>query len=167
MVDLLLVCVSIGFNYPPFAISAIISKALEMSIPTSVAAYRDCYDAMDKALKGAGGIRIEMVSIDQATYYRMRMHQARSLDRKKNREIYDDPAHPMYNASAYDELVLRIRADDEGRVWLYMQKQMVVPGLIEELPDDGLALPVPDRTEVVEFEEVRQIESPDVIKRRV
>jgi hypothetical protein len=48
-----------------------------------------------------------------------------------------------------------------------MQKQMVVPGLIEELPDDGLALPVPDRTEVVEFEEVRQIESPDVIKRRV
>lgn len=112
-----------------------------MTLPTSRLAYSDCYDAFDKAVADRKGIRISMRDEAQATYYRMRLNQARKIDRRENAKVYE-PGHPMHGCSPYDAIVIRLLPevdDDEvptGNWWLYLQKQEIIPGIVESLSED-------------------------------
>lgn len=106
-----------------------------MSISTSPLSYQDCYSMMDEALADPQGarFRINRPTLDlaerEATFLRMRMHQARSLNRDLNRQIYPDPAHPLHGTSMYDKLTVRIK-NIAGEVYVYLEQQAlnVSPG---------------------------------------
>lgn len=90
-----------------------------MSSSTSPLAYTDCYTALDKAVAEEFGARIPVPNENAAIYLRMRMHQARQIDRNRNKEIYkDQPDHPMYGRSEYDPL--RLTVEHEGDQWYLM-----------------------------------------------
>ncbi len=101
-----------------------------MPTPSSRSAYKVYYDVLDRALDSSAGIRIEVPSKGEAYQYRVRLHTARSLDRRLNRQSRrsDDP---QYGMSDYDNLVVRVR-DEAGKWWVYVEHSKV-PSTIEEL----------------------------------
>ena len=105
-----------------------------MTISNQPLSYLDCYDVMDKALADVQGVRVQMRNNDEATFFRMRIHQARSIDRKRNKDTYDDPGHPMHGASLYDRLIIRIHEIDEV-CWVYIQQSSMVLGAVEVLSE--------------------------------
>src|SRR6267154_6029802 len=136
-----------------------------MTISNSPLSYSDCYERMDVALADAKGCRFRInkptfdTAYAEATFLRMRMHQARKLDRDRNAKIYPDPSHPMHNGSMYDQLTLRIKSVD-GAVYLYMEKTMVDVSdseLLSEVPEIEYT-PVPE----IETQPQLQIEGPRV-----
>ena len=98
-----------------------------MSISTSPLSYTDCYAMMDAALADPLGSRIPIrrpthdASIAEATFLRMRMHQARKLNRELNAKIYE-PDNVMHGCSMYDKLTMRIKSVG-GVVYLYLEQQ--------------------------------------------
>ena len=104
-----------------------------MSMSLSRQSYEDCYEIMDKALEAADGVRVGFEDQDDATYFRMRMNQARTLDRRFSEERYngDDPRRRKSN---YDALSFRIRRN-EGRFWVYVVRKQR-PMIVEEIKDD-------------------------------
>ena len=139
-----------------------------MTISKSRGSYTDCMDIMDQALEDDRGIRIAQRDFDSANFLRMRVHMARSLDRKTNREIYpvDDFKH---NTSVYDPLYCQIRCI-AGQWFLYISKRFIDAKLIEKLstlPEIEF-----DPAPQVEYQPVRQIEDRSVevlppLKRRI
>ena len=118
-----------------------------MSLSNSRLAYRDCFDLLDRALEEGRGIRIELASRANATTFRMRIHQARQLDRTDNTATY--PAdHHLYGCSIYDELVARIEELD-GRVFLHLDKQKVDILGVEPIPE-GYAIAAPEPVLMIE-----------------
>lgn len=106
-----------------------------MTISNSRQSYGDCYAAMDQALESEFGVRMRVPTLDAATFLRMRMHQARKINRKDNAATYER-GHPMYGASAYDKLIVRIRTEEDG-IYLYLEPVGLETGEIEVL--DGKA----------------------------
>lgn len=105
-----------------------------MSLSNSRASYEDCFKLLDAALDEPRGTRVEILSGPRAaTHFRMRIHQARQIDRSENAKIYPDPDHHLHNRSVYDILVLRI--EDGPPCWLYLDKQKVDLGVIEPIPE--------------------------------
>lgn len=104
-----------------------------MSISTSRLAYNDCFEVWEQALENPDGIRVKMTSHDEANYFRMRMHQARKIDRKDNLLAYEEGTK-MHGASVYDPIVCRIRLRKEG-TYLYLEQNKVDAGRIERLQD--------------------------------
>lgn len=105
-----------------------------MSLSTSRGAYRDCFALLDRALDDTRGIRVELRDPAVATYLRLRVHQARQIDRAENLTTYPEPDHPLHGRSPYDCLTLRI---DEGPpCWLYLDKIHVEVRRIEPIPED-------------------------------
>ena len=92
-----------------------------MSISTSRLSYQDCYEFMDHAMEDDKGARIIFKSRDEATFYRMRCHTARQINRTDNRRIYE-VGDPLFDASIYDKLVFRIKEDQDGQFWVYAEK---------------------------------------------
>ncbi len=90
-----------------------------MSLPTSLQSFQDCLDAYDEALKDPLGVRIRVADHDAAIHLRMRLHQARKLDRQNNALGYE-PGHQMHAASIYDPLAVRIRETKSG-IYVYIQ----------------------------------------------
>ena len=117
-----------------------------MTIPTSALAYTDCYEAMDAALEDSHGVRIPVDDMDAATFFRMRVHQARKLARERNAQVYDK-GHPLYASSEYDKLVCRIRKSND-QMYLYIEQIPSLSGKIEPL------------SEIEEPEEVPEEEPP-------
>lgn len=105
-----------------------------MSLSTSRHAYLDCLALLDKAMAEPRGIRAEVPTLAAATHLRMRIHQARAIDRNDNAKTYD-PDHPLHGRSPYDILVVRIE-ETPDRVWLYLDRQQVLIGAIESIPAD-------------------------------
>lgn len=103
-----------------------------MSLSNSRNAYTDCYALLDKALDDPRGIRAEVPSLANAFRLRLRIHQARAIDRAENARTYPDD-HPLHNRSPYDALVCRI--EDGPRVWVYLDKQQVEIGVVESIPE--------------------------------
>lgn len=93
-----------------------------MSLPKSHLAYRDCYDAFDKAMADSVGIRLRQPDMDAANHLRQRMNYARLIDRRRNTATYGDD-HPMSGVSQYDALVCRVKRDPEGHIWLYLEQR--------------------------------------------
>src|SRR5258706_13433765 len=88
----------------------------KMSISTSRLSYQDCIEFMDKAMEDDKGARIIFGIRDNATFFRMRCHAARQINRKDNRLIYS-AVDPLYDASMYDKLVFGLRKDEDGKTW--------------------------------------------------
>ncbi len=105
-----------------------------MSLSNSRLAYDDCFKLLDAALDEPRGIRVEVASSNDATYLRMRIHHARTIDRRENAATYIEKDHPLHGRSPYDILVVRIEDDHEGS-WLYLDKQKVEIGRVESIPE--------------------------------
>lgn len=131
-----------------------------MTISTSHASYSDCYSVMDQAIADPNGIRISFLSRAEAIFFRMRCHQARAIDRRRSKEVYVDPTHPMHGTSLYDKIVLRIYPIDEV-VWLYLEQLSIEPNRIELLSEvkKQIFLPAPATP--------LMIESPAAFRRRI
>lgn len=106
-----------------------------MSLPTTPTTYGDCYEVLDKAAAEPKGIRVKVPDYDSAMFFRMRLHQARKIVRKQNKDIYEAD-HPMHNASPYDELVIRNPRRVNDDFWLYIEKYQSIPdNLVQSLSD--------------------------------
>lgn len=113
-----------------------------MSLSTSRNAYLDCFVLLDRALDDARGIRVELRDEKAAIFFRLRIHQARQIDRAENRSLYSEPDHPLHGRSPYDCLTLRI--DPGPPCWLYLDKIHVEVGRVESIPKDyQIAAPKP------------------------
>ena len=105
-----------------------------MSLNNSRRSYDDCFGLFDRALEADRGIRIEVDDIRAANYLRMRMHHARTIDRRDNKLIYPDPEDAMHGRSIYDVFVIRI--EDGEPAWVYLDKEKVTIGRVEEIASD-------------------------------
>lgn len=116
-----------------------------MASSTSHLSYGDCYKVMDDALADTHGVRVSMTTMNACTFFRMRLHQARAIDRKRNRSIFQE-GDALYGTSQYDPLVIRIRLDHEDNHWIYIEKAEIGLGLIEPLSsiDEPVYLPEPE-----------------------
>ena len=107
-----------------------------MALSSSHLSYSDCYSLMDEALRQPRGVRVSQPTHDAAIFFRMRLHQARSIDRKRSLDIYE-PGDYLRNTSQYDALVVRLRPDPETNgFWVYLERSDVVVGKVEALPVD-------------------------------
>jgi hypothetical protein len=105
-----------------------------MTTSNSRLAFHDCIEAYDRALADDFGCRIKMKNYNAAVHFRMRLHTARNLDRRDNKQLYSDREdHPLYGRSVYDVLTCKL-ANKEGHWWVYIQK-MTLPGEVEALSD--------------------------------
>ena len=101
-----------------------------MPTPTNRAAYGSYFDLLDRALDTEMGVRIECQTQGEAYQHRTRLHTARKIDRKLNRESRDID-DPNYGVSDYDKLIVSTRTAD-GKWWVYI-KPVVIPSNIEVL----------------------------------
>lgn len=145
-----------------------------MSVSKSPGSYADCYAVMDAAITDPLGVRLRMANEDAATFFRMRCHMARKIDRDNNTLTFD-PGDPLYAISIYDKLVLRIRMDDEDQAWLYLEQNTIIPGVAESLTTGevvDMSLPVgippsrqlaaPEQDLGAEFDGIEAVEEPGV-----
>jgi len=124
-----------------------------VTISQSRGSYADCREIMDRALEDSEGIRVKQPGIDEATYMRMRLHQARSIDRRDNSDTYER-GHPLHGASVYDPLVIRIKTDSDGQTWLYLERTN-----LERIEIEPLSTAPP----LVSYEPVKQLTGPEVV----
>ena len=103
-----------------------------MTLPVSLHAYKSEIDAFDRAITATRGIRIEFPDQTRARGYVARLHNARALDRKENLRTLD-PTNPLYGKSDFDCITVSIRQDTSGNAWVYLEKNEVIPGHVEEL----------------------------------
>lgn len=111
-----------------------------MSLSDSRLSYGDCYPFLDQALADPKGARVFLDTYKQAFTFRVRLHQARKIDRKDNKEIYfDKPDAPLYGRSVYDALRMRlVRAapeDGDDAYWLYAEHMTHDPSRVESLSE--------------------------------
>lgn len=104
-----------------------------MTISDAKFAYNDCYAILDRAVEAKGGARVHVVDENAAIHLRMRLHQARKIDRRENRKVYPED-HPMHGSSAYDGLVVRIKLID-GSAWVYVEKHSAAILRIESIDE--------------------------------
>lgn len=112
-----------------------------MSLSTSRFAYADCYDILDTALERTHGARIAQPSESDCIFLRMRIHQARKIERDENAKTYER-GHPMHGRSMYDRLVVRVREED-SRWYVYVEHGGVDTDAIEPLGEPLLGEPRP------------------------
>lgn len=116
-----------------------------MSLPTTPAAYNDCYEIWDAAIRLGHGCRTLVgPEANKAEYLRARMHQARQLQRNLNKRAYP-PDHPSWGTSEYDSYKTTIKIDDDGDYWLYVEYHgnWAAVANIEPIPPDERG-PTPD-----------------------
>ena len=115
-----------------------------MAISNSHLSYGDCYDVMDQALADAHGVRVAQPDMNSSTFFRMRLHQARTIERRRNCQVYKE-GEALYNTSKYDPLVVRIRQSEDDQFWVYIEKSAVSLGLVENLSEvtEQVSLPRP------------------------
>lgn len=110
-----------------------------MALPKSMLAYTDCQEvfsrAADSAEKGGPGVRVRLASWADANYFRMRMNNARAINRRDNAEIYS-PGDPLYKASLWDALMVTIKRVD-GEFYVYVEPHGVQLEKVEEIPTEG------------------------------
>jgi hypothetical protein len=124
-----------------------------MTTSTSRLSFKDCYQVFDEALAGKHGARCIVGSYSKANFFRLRMHQARVIDRKDNMEIYPDPSHGLHGRSLYDQLMLVLKEDVKHNWWIYAIKTELDPARIERLDGDA-----PIEYIETDYEEVKLLE---------
>lgn len=136
-----------------------------MSLSTSRIAYTDCYTILDRAIGDPRGVRLRMDSLNSAIHLRMRLHQARKINRDDNAMTYSEQRdHPMFACSIYDPLAIRILAVGDQH-YLYLEPYTIDEAIIEPLSEVEPSLPPPTPVQMIEPpKQVLQIEH---IRRRV
>jgi len=94
-----------------------------MTMSNSRLSYEAEYALMDKALAETKGVRTPIGSRAAAMKYRLRLNQARALDRKLNAKAFAE-GMKMHGASKYDELVFTVQEDTEEENWVYLEKAL-------------------------------------------
>lgn len=108
-----------------------------MVTSTSLLAFTDCTDLMERALTEPKGLRVSFKSIGTARHFRVRCHSARKLHREQNATTYEDPTHPMHGRSEYDAVVIRIRWDPDAELaWVYFTQNKIEQLQVEVIPDN-------------------------------
>lgn len=108
-----------------------------MPVSNSRLSYSDCFTLFDKALEDTKGARFQVSEgkhHGDAWQFRLRMHQARAIDRKDNRELYQ-LGDPLYGHSVYDPLIIQIKTDTEGKYWIYVKHTEIDADQIEALSE--------------------------------
>lgn len=140
-----------------------------MTISNHYGAYLDCYKLLDAAIEDMKGLRVQVADDGAAIHLRMRLHRARTLDREHNMKVYDEDK-PMYNASVYDKLIVRIREIDDT-TWVYIEQQGLSLGAMERLSEieEHLSVAPPLKPKVIEApsEPLRITHQPSNLTRRV
>jgi hypothetical protein len=91
-----------------------------MAVSTSRLAFSDCFELLERAINDEVGIRVKFASYDDAFNFRLRLHQARRIDRTDNVDSYPE-GHPLYGRSIYDQLSCKIR-NFNGGAWLRIER---------------------------------------------
>lgn len=109
-----------------------------MPLPKSRMAYLDCEEIYNKASEsvdaGGPGVRVRLGEWKDANYFRMRMNNARAIDRRDNEDSYE-PGHPLYKASTWDALMVTIKkVDDE--YYVYVEPHGVSLSNVEFIPTE-------------------------------
>lgn len=99
-----------------------------MPISSSRGSYLDCYEIFDRAMDTKSGVKVPCKDHDAAMFLRMRLHQARAINRKDNKQVYD-PDHPMFNASPYDIFTVQL-ANEDGKFFVLLKRAAVPEGII-------------------------------------
>jgi hypothetical protein len=102
-----------------------------MSASKSRIAYEDCYKLFEQALISRAGIRIKLPNAGDSYSLRVRLNQARRIDRVDNMETYPE-GHRLYGRSQYDQIVVR-RGETDGQHWLELLKIDEIVYDVEEL----------------------------------
>jgi hypothetical protein len=111
-----------------------------MGMSNSRLAFSDCYELMEKAIEDQKGIRVKFATEQDAWLYRLRLHNARKIDRKENEEIYEK-GHAMHGRSVYDALIMRLRQvtnNGKGAWWLRIEKISIDDLEIESLSEEAI-----------------------------
>lgn len=114
-----------------------------MTTPTSRLSYSDCFDLLQRALDDDLGIRVQCADYSVAWRLRLRIHSARTLERRENAQTYASD-HPLYGRSDFDVLYVQIVRNDDETCWLYIKKHAMDGMVVESLSevDDEEALPL-------------------------
>jgi hypothetical protein len=90
-----------------------------VSLPKRIAAYEDCFELLDHAVKS--GARAKFRTYPEAHIYGLRLNYARSLRAVENQRLYPKE-HPSWGKTDYDHLIIRKpREDEEGCWWVYAE----------------------------------------------
>ena len=104
-----------------------------MTLPLSLAAYEDCTDYMQRAIDAEKGIRVKVPDHGSAMRLRSRLHMARSLDRKNNRDLLPED-DPLYGKSEFDPLVVRFEAEGDEE-WVRIEKMSAIAAAEHEVEE--------------------------------
>lgn len=109
-----------------------------MAMPNHRGAYKDCYEAYDRALADPKGIRMFFGDYGQARAYQNRLHYSRQVLREYHKSVFpkDDP---KWGLTEYDMLKVALRQDIEGDWWVYIVPQVLPTEIqsLSEVEDDG------------------------------
>jgi len=105
-----------------------------MALSESIAAYEDCFEYFERAQASERGIRIIVSDYKQACLLRIRLNQARVLQRREAMRIYERE-DPRYGKSENDRyrVTLRPVAEGEEGHWVYIEPWAQAVVDVEEL----------------------------------
>lgn len=103
-----------------------------MSLPSSPAAYLDCYHLYERAVATPGGVRTPFPSPTAAKLFQLRMNQARAIQRDESRRIYPRES-PLHGKSEFDAYSVVVREDSAHEFWIYVQPAGVKLDYIESI----------------------------------
>jgi hypothetical protein len=103
-------------------------------MPTSLQSYGDCLDFVEKVVDDPLGGRVCLGTFADASYFRLRCNRARQLHREENKKIHEKDM-PLYGASEYDPMQLKLKEDTEGRWWVYAIRTQLNPSDVELLSE--------------------------------
>lgn len=116
-----------------------------MPTSTSRLSYEDCFIYFDQALADPKGLAMAFEFSGDARQFRLRMNAARKIDREDNARTYaDNPEHPLFGRSQYDQLQLKIRQGENATYLIVEKVDKVVVQVIglSELPEDTVLKPI-------------------------
>lgn len=102
-----------------------------MSMSTSLHAFTAEITALERAKDAAVGIRVKFTASSAARTYVARLHQARTLDRRRNALIFP-VGDNMHGCSEFDIIKVTHYAEN-GVFWVELKKNNILPTNIEEL----------------------------------
>ena len=116
-----------------------------MSLTNAPAAYADCYRLYELAISTPGGIRSPFATREAASYFQMRMNQARVLLRNQSKRAYTRD-HPAYDKSEYDGYKVQVLEDEVGEFWVYVKPygDWAVIANAEPIPNDEVNILPPN-----------------------
>jgi hypothetical protein len=107
-----------------------------VALTDQIAAYTDCLDIFDRAIEDRVGTRIQFKTFAEAHMFRMRLNHARVLVRRESQRVYERN-DPRWGKSEYDILICRIKEDEEGFHWVYLERHGTEILVVESLDDSA------------------------------